>query len=174
VLVAGTDERPHWLLVRTKRLQERKAAQALEARRIEAYCPMVLEPRLSRFAPRGPVPLFPGYVFGRVALRETFAAAQYCPGSVGLVRLGDGFAALEEKLVAELKEREGARGYAVLDLVPRQLRNGVRVRVTRGALRGWEGIVSRYVPARQRVRMLLGVAYGVRAVEVDAADVRCG
>ena len=174
MLVAKTDERAHWFLVRTKRLQERKAAQSLEGRGIPAYCPLLLEPRLSRFAPRGPVPMFPGYVFGCLALGQSFAAAHYAPGTTGLVRLGEGFAALEDELVRELKAREADRGYVVLDLLPRQVRVGMRVRVTRGALRGWEGIVSRYVPARQRVRILLGLTYGVRSVEVDAADVTCG
>jgi hypothetical protein len=173
MLIPKGDGGAHWFLVHSKHLQERKALQALEGRGITAYCPMVLEPRFSPYAPHGPVPMFPGYVFARMALGSSFAAAHYCPGTAGLVRLGERFAAVDDEVVDQLKAKEADRGYVVLDIVPRQLREGTRVRVTRGVLRGLEGIVSRYVPARRRVRMLLGLAYGFRAAEVDAADVRC-
>lgn len=173
MLVSHSDSRPHWFLLHSKHLQERVAVQSLKGRGIGAYCPMVLEPRLSPYAPRGPVPMFPGYVFGHFALAESFAAANYCPGTTGLVRMGQDFAAVDDAVVERLKSQEGEQGYLLVVLLPRPLRQGARVRVTRGALRGLEGIVSQYVPARKRVRILLGLAYGVRAVEVDAMDVRC-
>jgi len=51
-------------------------------------------------------------------------------------------------------------------------REGSRVRVERGPLAGLEGVVTRYLPARDRVRLLLAVIGGVRNVEVDARHVR--
>jgi transcription antitermination factor NusG len=56
--------------------------------------------------------------------------------------------------------------------VRREPRQGSRVRIVRGVLEGFEGIVERYLPARDRVRLLLKLVAGTRPVEVDAADVR--
>ncbi|HLA77500.1 MAG TPA: transcription termination/antitermination NusG family protein [Vicinamibacteria bacterium] len=173
MLIPGSDPRPHWLLLRTKPKQEAKAVNALAAREIEAYCPRILEPVRPRFGPLGPLPLFPGYVFTRFVLGERFAAAQYCAGSLGLVRLGGQFAAVEEEIVAGLRLREGERGYVMPDLPPRALRPGSRVRIAEGALAGLEGVVTRYLPAKKRVQLLLAHAWRGRPVEVDAVAVRC-
>ncbi len=51
---------------------------------------------------------------------------------------------------------------------------GTRVRVVSGPLRGVEGIVTRYLPAKDRVRLLLAMVGGPRHVEVDARHIRAG
>ncbi len=173
MLIPGSDPRPHWLLLRTKPKQEARTVSALLAREIEAYCPRILEPVRPRFGPLGPLPLFPGYVFARLVLGERFAAAQYCAGSSGLVRMGDQFAALEDEAVTTLRQREGERGYVVPELPPRALRAGTRVRIAQGALSGLEGVVTRYLPAKKRVQLLLAYAWSGRSIEVDALAVKC-
>ena len=171
MLVSPSDPRLMWLLVRTKPKQESAALRSLATREIEAYCPRLLEPRTHIRAPRGPVPLFPSYVFAHLIVAEQRAAANYCPSVAGLVRFGDALGAVEEEFIAGLREREGERGY----LVPREVRQrpepGRRARVVRGPLAGYEGIITRYMPSRDRVRLLLAMVGGTRNVEVEARDI---
>ncbi len=172
VLVAPSDPRPLWFLLRTKPKQERAVIETLTARSIEVYCPRVLEPRWHRRAPRGPVPLFPSYVFARFVLTESFGAVNYCPGAAGVVRFGSELAAVDGDVIAALRDREGERGWVEVKAVRERPLEGSRVRVERGPLAGLEGVVTRYLPARDRVRLLLAVISGVRNVEVDARHVR--
>ncbi|HUK11710.1 MAG TPA: transcription termination/antitermination NusG family protein [Thermoanaerobaculaceae bacterium] len=170
MLVQPSDPRLLWLLVRTKPKQEAAAVRALASRGIEAYFPRLLEPRSHARAPRGPVPLFPSYVFAHVVAAEQRAAAHYCPGVAGLVRFGDALGAVEDEFVADLRRREGERGFLVVGEVRRPREPGSRVRVVRGPLAGYEGIVARYLPSRDRVRLLLAMVGGTRTAEVAARD----
>jgi transcription antitermination factor NusG len=133
----------------------------------------MLEPRLRRWEPKGPVPLFPGYVLAQSILADGYAAAQYCAGSAGLVRLGARFAALEDGDVETLRLHQGERGYVVLPTRRKEVRPGTRVTIVGGSLDGIEGVVSRYLPDRQRVQILLALAWGGCSAEVDARRVRC-
>jgi transcription antitermination factor NusG len=172
MLVQPTDPRLLWYLLRTKLKQERAVVETLSARGVEGYCPRVLEPRWHARAPRGPMPLFPSYVFARFLAAESFAAVNYCTGAAGVVRFGTALAAVEDAVVAELREREGERGYVEFKAVREKPREGERARIERGPLAGLEGVVTRYLPARDRVRLLLALVGGARNVEVDARHVR--
>ncbi len=174
MLIAPDDPRLVWLLVRTKPKQEGAVTQALTARGVPAYFPRVLEPRQHVRAPHGPVPLFPAYVFARCVVAERYALVHYCPGAAGVVRFGDSMAAVEDDFLAALREREGERGYLVIGDARKPFATGARVRVVNGPLRGVEGIVTRYLPAKDRVRLLLAMVSGPRHVEVDARHIRCG
>ena len=171
MLVVPTDPRKLWMLVRTKPKQEAAAVGALASREIVAYCPRLLEPRPHIRAPRGPVPLFPSYIFAHLVVAEQRNAAHYAPGVAGLVRFGEQLAAVEDEFIAGLKLREGERGYVVVGEVRRAPELGRRVRVVRGPLAGYEGIVAKYLPARDRVRLLLAMVSGTRRAEVEARDI---
>jgi transcription antitermination factor NusG len=173
MLIAVDDARLVWLLVRTKPKQESAVVEALAGRQMPAYCPRILEPRWHARAPRGPVPLFPSYVFARCVPKERYTAVRYCRGASGVVRFGDELAAVEDEFVVSLREREGERGYLVISDARRAPARGSRVRVVHGPLRGLEGIVTKYLPARDRVRLLLTMVAGVRNIEVDARHIRC-
>lgn len=173
MMVAPSDARRLWLLVRTRPKQERRVEDSLVARGIPAFCPRVLEPRLRRWEPKGPVPLFPGYVLAQLVLADGYAAAQYCAGSAGLVRLGARFAAVEDADVETLRRSQGELGYVVLSTRRREVQPGTRVAVVGGSLDGIEGVVTRYLPGRQRVQILLALAWGGCSAEVDARRVRC-
>ena len=173
MLISLDDPRQVWLLVRTKPKQEYALVQGLEGRGVAAYCPKVLEPRWHAHAPQGPVPLFPSYVFAQCVPTEKYAAVRYCPGTSRIVRFGEKLGAVEDEFVESLREREGERGYLVFADARRAPLKGSRVRVVRGPLQGIEGIVTHYLPAKDRVRLLLTMVGGVRNVEVDARHIRC-
>lgn len=173
MLIDPLDPRPHWLVVRTKPKQERAVVELLRHRVIEAYCPRILEPRTHRRGPLGPVPLFPSYVFARAVVRQHYSGVHYCHGAIGILRFGDRLAAVEDEFIALLRERAGDRGYLAFGQVRKPLDKGMRVRVTTGPLAGYEGIVAAYLPAAERVRLLLQLVTGVMRAEVDARHVRC-
>ena len=172
LLIEPTDPRPAWLLLRTKPKQERAVALALEGRGVKAYCPRVLEPRTHRRAPVGPVPLFPSYLFAHGAPRDSFRAIHFCAGAAGIVRFGDLIAAVEDEFIETLREREGDVGHLVLRDVRAAPRKGSRVTIAAGPFTGYEGLVERYLPARDRVRILLMLVGGTRRVELEARHVR--
>jgi transcription antitermination factor NusG len=172
MLVSPDDPRCVWLLVRSKPKQESALVQALAGRGVPAYCPKVLEPRWHARAPHVPVPLFPSYVFAHCVPKEKYTAVRYCPGASSVVRFGKRFGAVEDEFIASMRAREGERGYLVFAEVRRAPAQGARVRIVRGPLQGIEGIVTHYLPAKDRVRLLLTMLSGVRNVEVDARSVR--
>ena len=172
MLIPFDDPQPSWLLVRSKPKQESALVQALSGRDVIAYCPKVLEPRWHARAPQGPVPLFPSYVFAYFAPMEKFTAVRYCPGAAGIVRFGLELGAVEEAFITDLRRREGERGYLVIGEARRAPAKGSRVRVVEGPFQGIEGIVTHYLPAKDRVRLLLNMVGGVRRIEVDARHIR--
>lgn len=173
MLIDLDDPHPHWLVVRTKPKQERAVVELLGHRALEAYCPRVLEPRTHRRGPLGPVPLFPSYVFAHAVAREHYSGVHYCHGAIGILRFGDKLAAVEDDFIDLLRQRAGERGYLAFGQVRKPLAKGMRVRVTAGPLAGYEGVVAAYLPAAERVRLLLQLVTGVRRAEVDARHVRC-
>ncbi len=116
------------------------------------------------------MPTFPGYVFARFVLGERFAAAHHCTGAAGLVRLGEHFAALLDEVVAAFRQAEGASATSRCRSPRRTLKEGSRVTVTRGPLAGLEGTVTRYLPAKSRVQLLMKAVWAGRRVELDARD----
>ncbi|HVN75750.1 MAG TPA: transcription termination/antitermination NusG family protein [Thermoanaerobaculaceae bacterium] len=173
MLISLDEPRQVWLLVRTKPKQESALVQALASRDVAAYCPRVLEPRWHARAPHVPVPLFPSYVFAHCVPKEKYTAVRYCTGASSIVRFGEALGAVEDEFIASLREREGERGYLVFADARRAPVKGSRVRIVEGPLQGIEGVVTHYLPAKARVRLLLTMVSGVRNVEVDARHIRC-
>ncbi len=172
MLLAPSDARASWLLLRSKPRQEGLAEQSLAARGFDTWCPRILEKPAHRYAPAGPSPLFPGYLLCRGVIREAFRAAGFAHGVGGFVKFGERFAALDDEDVERLRENEGDRGY----VLPRQLRvvpqKGSRVRVVQGAFTGYEGIVMDYCSAKERVRLLLMLVTGSLRVQVSTEEIR--
>ena len=171
MLIPATDPTPRWYLLHTRPKQEARAIAALANRGIEAYYPRVLEPRLHSWEPKGPVPTFPGYVFARFVLAQRHAAAHYCTGAAGLVRLGEHYAALDDLAIEAFRLAEGDLGYVSLPAPRITLKEGSRVTVTRGPLKGLVGTVTRYLPAKSRVQLLMKAVWAGRRVELDARQV---
>ncbi len=140
----------------------------LAQREVAPYCPMLLQPPWHPRAPRGPVPLFPGYVFVGCDPKRQLNAVRYCPGVLGAVAFGGRLSEIDDGLIRALRLREGSRGYAL----PREQEEGIppgsNVRVMSGPLEGLEGVLSGFLSGRQRARVLVEFLRGRRFVEVDA------
>jgi transcription antitermination factor NusG len=161
---AGAEQR--WYAVYTCANHEKQVATHLQARAVEHFLPLYASAR--RWKDRRvqlDLPLFPGYVFVRLSLRDRLRVLQI-PSVVRLVGFGGLPAALPDDQVAVL--REGLAGQLRAQPHP-FLTAGRRVRVIHGPLAGAQGIVRR---KKGMVRIILSLDLIMRsvAVELDAAD----
>jgi transcriptional antiterminator RfaH len=156
-----------WLVVRTKPRQERVAVCHLSQREVEPYCPLYLEPPWHPRAPKGPVPLFSGYIFVRCNPEHQLNAVSYCPGVMHLVRFDREPSTVDQVVINALRAREADRGYVVPTELEFGIEDGRKVRVMAGPLEGMEGIFRGYLRGGQRARVLMEFLRRSSLVEVE-------
>jgi transcription antitermination factor NusG len=161
------DAMPKWYAVCTRSNHEKCAAAQLDLRSIEHFLPLYESVRKWKDRrKRLEFPLFPGYLFVRIPLQERLRVL-LTPGVVRLVGFDNRPAALPDEEIEALRTVlvQGARS----EPHP-YLRVGRRVRITRGALAGMEGVLVR---KKGRVRLVLSIDLIRQSamIEVDSADV---
>lgn len=150
-----------WYAAYSAANREKVVADQLTSRGVESFLPLYAVQR--RWKDRRVTlhrPLFPGYVFVRLALRDRLQVLQV-PGVARLV----GFAGRPEALPsAEIETlREALSSAARVEPHP-FLRIGRRVRVNRGPFQGMEGILVR---GKGQFRVIISVELIMRSVIVD-------
>jgi transcriptional antiterminator RfaH len=155
-----------WYCARTKPKHEHIVAAGLKRNLgLEVFHPRL---RLERATKRGVVrvvePLFPCYVFVRCNLNESLDGVRYVNGVSSLVHFGQRIPAIPNDVVEEL--RQCFELQELMD-VEDSLRPGTEVTVGQGAFHGFNGIVLRILPAKQRVQILLDFLGRTTLAEVD-------
>ena len=152
---------PRWYAIYTRARHEKRVAQQLKLGHLESYLPLC--EKQSRWQDRNvrlQLPLFPGYVFVRVALKERLAVLQI-PGVVRLVGFNNVPAPLLDGQIDALRQVLGkclgAEPYPYLIA-------GRRVRVRHGPLAGFEGMLVR---RKANYRVVLSVDLIMRSIIVD-------
>jgi transcription antitermination factor NusG len=158
---------PHWYVLYTCANHEKHVAAELSARTVEHFLPLYRCVR--RWKDRRvtlDMPLFPGYVFVRLALRDRLRVVQI-PSVVCLVGFGGWPVALPdtemEIMRSGFSESWRAEPHAFLTV-------GRRVRITGGPFAGMEGVLERR-KNNFRVVVSLELIQKSVAVDVDAANV---
>ncbi|HEV2215391.1 MAG TPA: UpxY family transcription antiterminator [Terracidiphilus sp.] len=168
----GGVERPFgveskWFALYTTSRHEKRVAQHLTQRAIEHFLPLYRTRRKWRDGSRVTLdlPLFPGYVFVRIARREK-ARVLSVPGALSVVGgTGGEPAAVSEAAIDSLR-----RGLSQNVVEPHPLLTaGQRVRIRAGAFAGMAGVVMRR-KADLRVILTFEEILQSVAVEVDEAD----
>lgn len=156
---------PRWYAVYTSANHEKRVAQQLAERSVEHLLPLFES--LRRWKDRRvrlQMPLFPGYVFARFALRDRLQLLQI-PSVVRLVSFNGYPAPLPEEDIQTIQNCLG-RGHQV---EPHSyLQVGRRVRVKSGPFQGLEGIILR---RKNRTRFVLSFELIMRSVAVEIDDV---
>jgi transcriptional antiterminator RfaH len=154
-----------WFCLRSQLKHEHIAAANL--RRLgcaEPFCPRI---RFKRATRRGPVwvteSLFPSYLFARFNWKESLRLVHHAAGVAGVVHFGSRWPIIPDAVIAEL--RAGV-GQEELRVVGETLEPGEEVQISGGAFHGLQGVVSRVMPARARVAVLLEFLGRQSAVEV--------
>lgn len=157
---------PHWYAVYTSANHERRVAQQLEVRGVDYFLPQYESVRkwkdrkvsLQR-------PLFPGYLFVHLALRNRLPILQV-PGVARFVGFDGQPTVVPEEDLLRVREFLG-RGFRA-EPHP-YLAVGRRVRVRSGPLEGMAGIVVRRKNGNRLV-ISLGLIRRAIAVDLDGAD----
>lgn len=170
MVAPATSSAAAWYCVRTLAKHERVAAAHLRGRAgLEVCFPRL---RYKRATVRGAVwrteAMFPGYVFARFSLAVAARFVIHLPGVRGIVHFGRSWPSVPEGVIEDL--RAGA-GPDQVHTIPDTIEVGSRVIISGGALDGMRGLVTRLVPSRQRVEVLLDFLGRQTAAEVPGESV---
>jgi transcription antitermination factor NusG len=158
---------PRWYVAHTNANHEKRVTQQFVQRSVEHFLPLYESVR--RWKDRRmtlQLPLFPGYVFVRLALFDRLKILQV-PGVARLVGFSGQPAVLADSEIEAL--RTTARTHLHAEPHP-YLTLGRRVRIKRGPLEGIEGILIR---KKNALRVVLSIDLIMRSasVEVEAIDI---
>ena len=160
-----------WYVVQTQANAENKAATHLARQGFTTYLPRYLKRR--RHARRVDVvaaPLFPRYLFVEIDMAVQRWRSIY--STVGVSRLvcnGESPAAVPERVVGLLKNREDASGFIRFDHRPK-FKTGDKIRVLEGAFYDCLGIYDG-MPDHDRVGILLDLLGRKVRVLLDAGAI---
>src|SRR5690349_9939752 len=161
-------EEPHWYAAYTCANHEKRVSAELGMREVEHFLPLYSS--LRRWKDRRvqlELPLFPGYVFVRLALRDRLRVVQI-PSVARLV----GFNGLPTALPDNEMEIMRSGLSQSLRAEPHPfLTVGRHVRIIRGPFAGLEGVLKRK-KSGMRVVVSLELIQRSVAVDVDATDLR--
>lgn len=143
-----------WYCVRSQPRHEHVAAANLQRNhRLEVVNPRI---RFKRATSRGPIwvteSLFPNYLFARFNWKAALETVRHTGGVSGVVHFGSFWPSIPSETIGALRELVGEDEVRTIE---QTLRPGDEVEVAGGAFAGFQGIISRVMPARERVAVLL-------------------
>ena len=143
-----------WYCLHAQPRHESIAARALRQREeVEVFCPRI---RFRRPRAGGQMwmteALFPGYLFARFDLPARYREIGHAHGLRGIVHFGGLHPAVPDAVIEQLRLSVGDEELTELANDPAP---GDDVVLTGGALHGLEAVVTQYLPARDRIRVLL-------------------
>jgi transcriptional antiterminator RfaH len=150
----ASSDTPLWFCLKTQPKHEHLAAAALR-RQVQIPC---FSPRLRfrKATRRGAVwfveAMFPGYLFAQFVYALQHRWVEHSSGIKGIVHFGDNVATLDPATVAALQQEAGEEEIVTIDP---EIQVGQSVRIAEGPLQGLEALVTRLLPARERVKVLL-------------------
>jgi len=143
-----------WFCVRSRTRHEHIASASL--RRLQGM--EVVNPRIRFRRPtvRGPISviesMFPGYLFAKFSLRQSLDVVKFSWGVADVVHFGCFWPMVSDETIQDLQDALGPEEIRTLEPT---LKLGEQVEIAGGAFRGFNGIVTRIMPARDRVTLLL-------------------
>jgi transcription termination/antitermination protein NusG len=157
----------HWYAAHIRSRHEKRVAEQLVEKSVDFFLPLYqAQHRWKDRLARVDLPLFPGYLFVQISLRERLRVLEV-PGVVRLVSNRGEPVPLDD---AEIKILQQGLNQKVKASPHPYLKLGTRVRVKTGALAGLEGILIRLKDS-YRVVISLDLIMKSIAVEISAADV---
>ena len=166
--MSETDQMPRWYAIRTRSRHEKLVRDRLAAEGIEQLLPTVF--RLSQWKDRKrriQIPLFGGYVFVHVPIRQRRLDILKVPGIVRIVGLNN----IPEPVPDEEIESVQVFLKTTIRYDPYPyLAVGRRVEIRRGALKGLQGIL---IKKKNKFKFVLSVHLIQQSValEIDASDI---
>ena len=112
--------------------------------------------------------LFPGYLFARFDLAERWREIQYSHAVRGILRFGEKYAMVPAGMISQLRELMGPEELSVIEPA---LEEGHPVVVSEGAFLGLQTVITSYLPAKDRVKVLMNLMGREMEVELPVSSV---
>jgi transcriptional antiterminator RfaH len=165
-----TGEDQAWFCLRSQPKHEHIAAANLrQIEGIEIFNPRLRQRKATR---RGAVwvteSLFPNYLFAHFSLGAMLDQVKYTSGVSTVVHFGGRYPAIPDKVIEELQRNFGGID---LSVVNDDFNEGDQVMITGSALSGFQAVVLRTMPCRQRVQVLVELLGRASTVEVSVNSV---
>ena len=159
-----------WFALHTAPRQENKVASLLQRDvQIEVFAPRI---RFRRMRVGQPIwtteALFPGYLFAQFEYLERRRQINALPGVTSIVHFGERPGEVGEGMIAELRALVSDRETIEVTADPQP---GSDVIIASGPMRGLHVLVTRVMPARQRIAVLLEMLGTHREIEIETARV---
>jgi transcriptional antiterminator RfaH len=167
---SGPSARPAWYCIYSRQKREHFAAANLSRfLGLEVFNPSLLvkRPTLRRVV-RVKEPLFPSYLFARFLLHTQLDRVRFTPGVRTVIRCGPRWACIPDVVIEELQERFGPSQCIECRTGPAPREE---VRIVNGPALGLTGLVERYMPAHQRVWILIDFLNRLVPLEVGIESV---
>ncbi|MEO5720835.1 MAG: transcription termination/antitermination NusG family protein [Chthoniobacterales bacterium] len=150
----ATLETPAWFCLKVHPKREHLAAAGLR-REMEVDC---FAPRLRfrKMTRRGAVwfveAMFPAYLFARFVYADQHRRILHAPGVRGVVQFGEQVATIAEEAITALQKYSGDEEVVTIDP---EIKAGQEVQIVEGPFQGIHALVTRVLPAKERIRVLL-------------------
>jgi transcriptional antiterminator RfaH len=160
----------NWFCLRSQPKHEHIAAAHLKKMaEVEVFLPRV---RFQRPTRQGLAwvteALFPNYLFARFDWQNSLREVQAVRGVSGVIHFGHRWPVIPEATIAELQQ---AVGENELRTISATLMPGDVVEIADGAMRGLSAVVSRVIPSRERVAVLMDFLGRQTTIEVPVYSV---
>jgi transcriptional antiterminator RfaH len=154
----------NWYAIHTKPRQEHLAQTGLQREGIETFYPKLKRRKTIRRVRKWVTgPLFPSYIFARFDAVRSGRLVKYASGVIKIVSFGGKPAIVEDAIITAITDHAEDN---VITVGPPSLKQGDRVEIQDGPLRGLQGVFEREMSDKDRVVILLEtLAKGAR-VEV--------
>lgn len=156
----------NWHCIHTAPRQENKVALLLRRDLgLEVLAPRIRFRRMRAGQPLWTTEaLFPGYLFARFDYFTRRRQINALSGVTRIVHFGEQVAQVDDAIIAELRALVSDDERIE---IPNDPRPGSEVVITGGPLRGLQVLVTRVMPARERIAILLELLGSEREVEIE-------
>ena len=159
-----------WFCLRTHHKHEHiAAAQLAQDPDLAVFLPRIRYQRSTRCGVAWVTEaLFQNYLFARFDLATALRRVRHARGVRGVVHFGDRWPTIPQTAIDELRRvMDGAEPRTIESV----LQPGDEVEINSGAMRGLQAVVSRVMPAKQRVAVLLDFLGRQTMVELDCNQI---
>jgi len=163
--LAQSDE-AYWFCLRTQPKHEHVAAAVLRRQfSIPCFAPRLKFRKATR---RGAVwfieAMFPGYLFAEFVYKQKHRIVEHASGIQGVLHFGNNLALVDADTIFALQSKAGEEETVTIDP---EIQVGQPVTIAEPPFSGLEAVVTRVLPARERVKVLL--EFLGRPVETEVA-----
>ena len=153
----------NWFAIHAKRFREAVAAAGVRALGLRVFLPLVKAEYLPDTVIKvDSKPLFPSYLFARFSPRPFLHAIEGTAGVLRVLRTGPYPIPVDEGVIAEIQDRQGADG--LIQLGRPAFMPGDRVSIQGGPFEGMVGLVESELDDNRRVALFLDAMWQARVV----------